>query len=520
MKWPGAVRYFLKLNRVIGGEIEMNKKANILLLFSDQHKASVLGCEGHSDVMTPNIDRLANEGLRFSRAYSQDAICVPSRSSMITGLYPRSIGCFSNDDRSTMMAKATSMQKTFQANGYRTGAFGKRHIFSECDEGWDVKAGHFYSENPEDNYVSWINEQGYGSAFARDWATEFGKCPNGMDDGIDYNISLMSTQVSELPETMTMEAFTKTRALQFMEECHEQEQPFFCFASFYRPHQPYTPLKAYMDMYPHDQWGAGVKVGSTIRMPETLHQAVEELPPYFRDQHNGTNRVWRLDLARKDEQLYRSYIAAYYALVTEIDSHVGDIMSAIKEMGITEETIIIYTSDHGDFVGSHGMVEKCASGHNVYEDTLRVPMIIKWDGIKAKGLKRDELVELVDLYPTLVDLCGLDGSIIYQELQGKTIRPLLDNSVCQPFRVSSVSENNAQITVITDRYKYGHWKIDNGEKDMLFDMKADPLEISNLISDDGYLEVVEKMKRYLKEFEDQIPSISVDECGYSENHTL
>ena len=151
------------------------QRPNVLVLFSDQHKADVLSCANHPDVATPNLDRLATGGIRFTRAYCQDAICAPSRCSMFSGLYPRTLGSLDNRDDTLVMQQVVSMQKTFQQAGYRTGAFGKRHLKHACDEGWDVAASHLYGESPRRNYVTWIQEQGYGQEFAHEWAAEFGK---------------------------------------------------------------------------------------------------------------------------------------------------------------------------------------------------------------------------------------------------------------------------------------------------------------------------------------------------------
>lgn len=499
--------------------LKRDKKPNVLLVFSDQHNASVLGCENHPDVMTPNLDNLAKSGVRYTRAYSQNAICVPSRTSMFSGLYPRTVGCFDNDDRSDVMKEVISLQKTFKINGYRTGAFGKRHIYSAVDDGWDEKAGHQYYENPENNYIKWINELGYGEAFAKDWAAEFSAPPENSGIFKEFPFTLLATKTSDLPENMTMEAYTALRSKEFMEECTKLGQPFFCFASFYRPHQPYTPLLRYYQMYPHDEWGDGLRKNSTIKIPHTLRQNPQELPSLFQDQHNGKNRVWRLDKARVDEQLYRDYIASYYALVTEIDSHVGALIETVKELGIEEDTIIIYTSDHGDFVGAHGMVEKCAAGHNVYEETLRVPMIFSWKGGILENVTTNQLVELIDVYPTLMKLCGLNPHESMQKIQGISQADFLVGRKSNS-RQYTVSENKIQITVVTDRYKLGIWKEEGYGVDLLFDRIKDSYEVVNLIDNPEYAEIKQQLKEYLDEWLSLVPKADESVCSTCERHTI
>ena len=463
-------------------------RPNVLFLFSDQHKASVMGYENHLDVSTPHLDQLALEGMHFRRAYCQDAICGPSRCSLFSGLYPRTLQCFDNSDKTPEMENVVSMQKAFQDAGYVTAAFGKRHLAKACDDGWSVTASHSWGENPDDNYVKWINEKGYAEEFALDWAAEFGKTPRGSAVGEEeIPFALLATRQSALPDDMTMEAFTKTQTNTFLEERAKDEQPFFCWASFYRPHQPYTPLKKYWDRHDRSRWGSGTNNGDAISQPESLHQDVSELPPMLLSQFAGKNRVWRLDKAREDEQLYRDYISAYYALVEEIDACIGEVLSQLEQLGLAENTIVIYSADHGDFVGAHGMVEKCAQGHNVFEDTLRVPLIFKWPGHIASGVENRDLTELVDIYPTLLDFCDVTPPDQKHSLQGQSlVRTLTGNGVVQ--RDFTVSENWSQSTLITDRYKLGVWQepADGRHRDfrefghMLFDLENDPGEIENI----------------------------------------
>jgi len=177
-----------------------------------------------------------------------------------------------------------------------------------------------------------------------------------------------------------------------------------------------------------------------------------------------------------------------------------------------ESTIIIYTSDHGDFVGSHGMIEKCAPGHNVYEETLRVPMIISWPGNISKGRVSDELVELVDLYPTLLALSEVPTPQTKHPLQGKSLATHLTQGT-NVGRVYLVSENWSQSTVITDRYKLGVWMEPENPNytdyrsfgDQLFDLQEDPGEVCNLLKSPGSEKIEQKLRSYLNEWIVQIP---------------
>jgi arylsulfatase A-like enzyme len=486
------------------------KKPNILLLFSDQHQADCMGFLNHPDVITPNLDKLAKSGTVFSRAYCQDGVCIPSRMSLMTGLYPRRLGMLHNSDKSSVVDEVVSLPSLLKENGYYTAAFGKRHLSAAADKGWDIHKGHSRGESPEDNYWRWIEEQGYLDEFQRDWGAE----NNGK-----YPIADLGTRISALPEDKTMEAYTAQETVKLIRQQKNRDKPFFCWASFYRPHQPYNAQKRFLDMYDYSAWGQGKIKGSAVKKPVTLNQPPETLPPGLQEWHQGKNKVWRLDKAAKDEQLFRFYIASYYALITEIDHHIGTIMKTLEEEGLLENTIVVYTSDHGDFAGRHGMVEKCALGHNVYEDTLRVPMIVSRPGVVKEGHRVDDLVEMFDLYPTLLELAdvklpetkhGIDATSLAAALTGgKSIK-----------RNYIVSENWSQATVITENHKLGIW-LDPTEYakerdfrsfgDMLFDRQADPGEVQNRVGNPDYAKVEKQLREYFDEFVRKVPATGKNE---------
>jgi arylsulfatase A-like enzyme len=484
----------------------MKSKPNVLLLFSDQHQAACLGAENHPDVSTPNLDALGEGGVRFGRAYCQDAICKPSRVSMMTGVHPRRLGIYDNSVVPGILQKTVPLSDFFSRNGYRTAAFGKRHLSPEIEAGWDIKKSHMASEGDDENYVRWIEDAGYINEFTSDWAAEFGHGPaesSTSEKEIPY--SHFAFRISELPDDKTMEAYTAQETIEFITESKQSSKPFFCWSSFYRPHQPYTPLGKYYDTYSSDQWGCGKRAASAqnipfdgIERPETLPRDFgkikQTLPPLLQSQYEGENRVWRIDKAMKNEQMYRDYLAAYYGLVSEIDHHIGEIVRTLKDQNLYDNTIIIYTADHGDFVGSHGMVEKCAQGHNVYEETLRIPLIIHYPRELQAGTVSEALVELTDLYPTLAQLIGEKIPEYGIPLSGQSLVPILKGSSGST-RKYSVSLNYSQATVITERYKLGIW-LDPGEGredidyrafgNMLFDRKSDPGELVNLYDDSQY----------------------------------
>lgn len=499
---------------------EVHKKPNVLILFSDQHNKKVMGFEGHPDILTPNLDKFAKEAVVFDKAYCTTGICAPSRSSLMTGLYSRTLGLLSNGEKTSVMNEVVSLATVFKQNGYKTYAFGKRHTSQAVDAGWDVQQSHLCNETPGNSYTEWVEKQGYGKEFASDWSAEFGKgspCSSYILEIIPD--ADLGTRISKLPENMTMEAFTTQLTVQMIKDQAKSDNPFFCWATFYRPHQPYTPLKKYIDLYDVSAWGSGRRTGGSIRKPASFYEPKENIPPMMQSIRDGGNKVWNVDKAFADEQLWRNHIGAYYALVTEVDHCVGEILKALDEAGIAEETIVIYTSDHGDFVGNHGMVEKAAAAQNVYEDILNIPLIIRYPGNKQNGKRTAELVSLVDIYPTLVELLGLSLPELKYPLQGKSMaQTLLDGKPMK--REYFVSESWSQATVITKDQKLGimldptaihaNWDYRNFG-DMFFDLKTDSLEVDNKINEKKYKKNIRKLRNHYIEFQTNVPSTGKDE---------
>ncbi|MFR9524296.1 MAG: sulfatase-like hydrolase/transferase [Rikenellaceae bacterium] len=500
-----------------------NEKPNIIFLFTDQHRADVFSYAGHPDVQTPNFDKMAEGGMVFTRAYSQDAVSGPSRTSLFTGLYPRTTGQMDNGAVKTdPVLNCVSLQSTLQENGYRTYAFGKRHLHDAPDKGWTETRAHSHSENPNSNYVKWIEEQGYADEFGQDWAAEFGKYPPGNSlAGTKYPTAKMGTRQTKLPSMFTMEAYSARNTIETIRKHAKSGEPFFCFTSFYRPHQPYNPLPEYWAKHDKSKWGEGRNNGGAVAMPATLREPAENLTPFMKNLRGNEKGIWCLGLAEEDEQLYRDYITAYYALVEEIDYWVGEIFRELEENGMAENTIIIYSSDHGEFIGNHGMIEKAAAGHNVYEETLRVPYMFYWKDKIDGNRKSSDLVELLDIYPTLVELTGSKLPEMKYELQGLSLADALlkDKSVDREY---TVSENWSQASIITKDSKLAIWldpelMYPNGARDwrnstnFLFYRQDDPTEVNNRYQELKDSDEVKKLEAYYAEFESKVPAIGKQE---------
>jgi len=477
-------------------------RPNGLFLFSDQHNAGIMSCAGHPNVHTPALDRLASGGVRFDRAYCQDGVCCPSRTSIFTGQYPRTLGMYDNGGlgprafEASVVSSLTPMQRHFRNAGYYTFTAGKRHLLPQMDPGWDYSAGNLLGgggwgteRNDTLNYWTWIEQQGLMDRMMKDWNCEFGRKEH----------TLLACGVSSLPPEATMEAFTARQTVEFLRSAKAKQQPFFAWSTFYRPHQPYTPQQKYIDQIDF----------ASLRLPDSLRQDPRELPPELcatrLSSHGG---CW--SCADADETAYRRYIGYYIALVHEIDHHIHTILDVLEKEGLAENTIVVYSSDHGDFVGGHGLPEKQAGGHNFYEETLRVPLIFNYPGKIASGVVRQDLVELVDLYPTLLDLCGMTPPKSHS-LAGRSLAETLRSQ--KPVgRKYVVSENWSQAAVITGDFKYGQWlQSGRGPKsdwrkwgNMLVERASDPSEVRNRIADPLLAAKSREMEGFLMEWVNKI----------------
>jgi arylsulfatase A-like enzyme len=472
----------------------MESKPNILFLFSDQHNARILGHAGHPDVLTPRLDALAAEGTHFSRAYCQDGVCAPSRVSMFTGQYPRTTGVIYNPDQPTRPNDLVPLQSHLKRHGYATAAIGKRHLKKSLEGDWDLTCTTLpHDHEPSDEYYwDWIRDEGHFEAFERDWNAEFGFRLEGNQS------ATMGSHISDLDPEHTMEAYTARKTIAFLRAQKDQDRPFFCWSSFYRPHQPYTPPRHWAEMYDFD----------ALEMPGSLFEPVGNLPPMLQHMRRNRNKPWCLGLAAEDPGLYRKFIGCYYALVTEIDHWVGQILDELDRLGLAENTIVIYSADHGDFVGAHGMIEKIHNGHNVYEDTLRVPLIIRTPEANQITGNRQDLVELVDLYPSLLDLAGVPAPQDYN-LPGRSLAPVLRDGTALGREVV-FSENYIQLTAITATEKLGAWIETQGEgfPDMFFDRTQDPDETRNMHGQPEAASRVEMLQEHMRAYVDRTPNVT------------
>jgi arylsulfatase A-like enzyme len=484
---------------------------NILCLVTDQHRADHLGCAGHPVVSTPNIDRIAESGVMFDRAYVANPLCMPARATLFTGRMPRGHGVRTNGI--PLDPRVPTMTAALRRAGYHTHAAGKVHLgnFSppqglpaedlRCEDWpesrvmWDsgrVRAlpRPYYGLESADfvgghsnwvwgDYVNWIAESHpevlpavRGEVKLEDWTALCG------EPGFK----------SAVPAELGYNNWIADRTIDFLREQAERDAPFFCWTSFPDPHHSYVAPRPFCDMYDPGE----------IPLPTRREGELEELPPFFKEIHDrGTDR-WRCmsgrfgSTARTDDEL-RHILALTFGMISCVDAAVGRILDAVTQLGLRDNTVICFLSDHGDMMGDHWMLNK---GPFHFEGLLRIPLIWSWPGHIESGVRRAGLASQVDFAPTVLDLCGVpipegrvppepEASHQLRPWPGYSLRPMLHGD----FRVRewAVVENDEDYlgtrvrTLVTERYKLTVYSgTDLGE---LFDLEQDPGELQNLWSD-------------------------------------
>jgi iduronate 2-sulfatase len=438
------------------------KKLNVLFIAADDLNND-LGCYGHPLVKSPHIDRLAARGVRFDRAYCQFPLCSPSRSSLMTGMRPDETKVYDLQKhfRETL-ADVVTLPQLFQRNGYFAARVGK--IYHYGNPGG-------IGTNGLDDEPSWnvrINPRGVD----RDEETVLTNRTPGRGLG-----SSLSFYASPAPDEEHTDGKVASETIRLIEQ--NRDRPFFIAAGFYRPHCPYIAPRKYFDLYPLDK----------IAAPSFSADEWKTIPPaalWVNSPHFGVST-----------QAQRESIQAYYASISFLDANVGRLVDALQRLGLADNTIIVFWSDHGYLLGQHGHWMKMT----LFEGSARNPLIIAGPGV-AKGKASGRTVELVDLYPTLADLCSLSDTP--KNLAGRSLRPLLKNpqdrwekpALTQVLR--GVGENAFMgYSVRTERYRYTEW--DEGRKGTeLYDYDRDPQELRNLSGDPKHANTLEMMKKLLR----------------------
>ncbi|NIK67292.1 sulfatase-like hydrolase/transferase [Paenibacillus sp. BK720] len=397
--------------------MKATKRPNIVMIIMDECKWNVLGSYGNPDAYTPHIDRLAAQGMQFEHAYVTFPKCVPSRAALMTGRYPHVEGHRTLPGFEVRKDENNLVLELKRA-GYTTGIFGKNHTME----------GEFLSECFDEKGIRW------GKGVPRD-RREF-----ETDDSLFrafYRGDFSGTD--EMADTLS------TRdAIDFIERRSQEDQPFFLLLNYHFPHPPYADIEPYISIIRE----------RNIKLPVRVDiNSVPQIMQVYRE-------VYDLEHLKDDD--WRKVVEGYYSMVSYVDDQIEKMVQSIDNAQIAEDTVLILTSDHGDFAGEHVGVEKWDTVF--YDCLVRVPLIIRWPGVVAAG-RTDAMTENIDLAPTLLELCGLDaqdwmqGKSLYKLLMGET-----DSHKEEVFCEGGVEESALTRTVMLDsedhkkRQPNYHWK--------------------------------------------------------------
>lgn len=442
-----------------------SSKPNILLIISDDLTTTAVGAYGNSIAKTPHIDQLAREGLLFQNAYSQYPVCGPSRASLMFGYYPSATQTYGYvSGRENVGDSRKSMAEFFKDKGYYTARVSKIYHMGVPI---DIETG----SDGQDDLASWterFNSQG------PEWKSEgFAELVQNNPDGkIERKGGNVMTIVhSENGDLAQSDGKTAQKAIELLKS--HQNEPFFLAVGLVRPHVPFVAPKEYFSHFPWQE----------IVPPPIVKGDLEGIP------EKGINYVTTQNSEMSFAQKQKA-IAAYLASVSFMDAQVGKILNALKAEGLEDNTIVIFTSDHGFHLGEHDFWMKVS----LKEESVRVPLILKGPGITSA--KSNSLVELLDLYPTLTDLAGFG---VPPNLQGKSLKPILKNP---PHKIRdfafSVTHGGNSYLIRTDRWAYIQYGKNAEEGLELFDMHQDPGQFQNLAKLDYYQPIVTELKDLLQ----------------------
>lgn len=454
-----------------------NNKPNVLFIIADDLTATAVSSYENKMSHTPNIDNLAAEGTKYTRAYTQYPVCGPSRASLMFGYYPNATTTYGYvSGRENVGPSRKSLTQLFKDNGYYTARVSKIYHMGVPI---DIETG----SNGQDDEASWterFNSQG------PEWTAE-GEAelvqnnPYGLKPRKGGNV--MTIVKADGDDLAHSDGKTAEKAVELIKQ--HKNNPFFLAVGLVRPHVPFVAPSKYFEPYPHEQ----------MVLPPKVENDWDDIPA------RGINYVTSVNGEMSEEQEKKA-VAGYYASVAYMDAQVGKILKALKEEGLEDNTIVVFTSDHGFHLGEHRFWMKVS----LHEESVRVPLIIKVPG-KAPAVC-NSFSELLDLYPTLADLAGIEAS---KGLQGKSLVKTLNNPQVEVRDFAfSVSQGGKSFLVRNHKWAYIQYDEDAGAGMELFDMEYDAKQYNNLAYNPAYDDVVKEMQLKLTE---KLKSIRKNDLG-------
>ena len=444
------------------GAKESSQVENVLFILSDDLKASLPGCYGNTVCKTPNLDRLADRGMVFERAYCQGLACAPSRPSFMRSVYPGG----SN--------KGLTIGEVLQKRGMHTARVGKvfhmpvPHAQLDGSNGADVEAcwTERYNTKSAETFTPGLYRLLNKGIVTREIEGRDAKGPNRM----------WATVEADSDGSDQADHMCATKAIELLKQRKEAGKPFFLAVGFVRPHFPMVQPKKFFDMYPF----------ATMKLPESVPNDRDDIPGVGRESYHGGGLN---ELTEGRQRMWQAYCAS----VTFMDQQLGRVLDELERLGLRETTAIVFTTDHGYHLGEHGFWQKM----DLHEEVVRVPFIVSVPGMKPGRSK--SFVELVDIYPTCMALLGAPTP---DTVQGKSLVPLLRDP-------SATVRDNTALSIHTTRGGFGlraaNWAyMVYGSKDggtgqeELYDMVKDPRQFTNIAKDPQYAEMLKEARAKLK----------------------
>lgn len=485
------------------------KKPNIVFIVTDQQQRGTLSCyDADTLCQTPNLDQLASEGIVFDNAYASFPVCTPARASMQTGMYPfkhgmqnnsYSPGCLVNELPQTDYLLSRQLKQA----GYSVGHTGKWHLGQGEVDRTKFDRNLKYIEFPEQAIQarSMPTDVGYeGDDFpghgAGGWNypqfREYLK-ENNLELTIENKISghyygHFAAEVTSPVET-TIEHYLTDRAIHYMDQFLNREEPFMMAVHFWGPHEPYIAPSDTLDLY--------------------RDMTIPPWPSFDEDQTDKPNIHNVKRSKAKDWASFEPYVKHYYAVMTHIDRQVGRLVNYLKEKGIYEDTVIMFCADHGESLGVHGGL--CDKGFFMYDETCRIPLIVKPQQEGGEGgRKAQEMVGTCDLYATMLDYAGIKE--LHPGVDGRSMVPIVEGITPEDWPDAVVTEFTGLGSLLyTQRMiRMGDYKyvFNSGDTDELYHLKSDPHELKNLVCDEQYGDVLLHMRKrleaWMEEHEDHL----------------
>ncbi len=479
LKWMGMGAAALSFPSSANAQ---NKRPNILFIFTDDHATHAISAYGSKINKTPNIDRIANEGMIFNNSFCTNSICCPSRAVILSGKHSHLNGVLTN--RESFDGSQTTFPKLLQQSGYQTALVGKWHLKSD-PTGFDY------------------------------WKVLYGQGPY-------YNPPMKTPEGREEHTGYTTEVITD-EAMNWLKNGRDQEKPFLLMLQHKAPHRNWQPGPDYLTMYDDeaipepadlfDDYDERTSAAKTQEMTIAEHMNKRDLklvPPgnlteeqleQWNAAYEPKNKAFEEANLEGDELVrwkYQRYVKDYLRCIASVDDQVGRVLDYLDESGLAQNTVVIYSSDQGFYLGDHGWYDK----RWMYEESLKMPFVIRWPNVIDAGSENNDLIQNLDYAETFLDIAGVD---IPSEMQGNSLVPLLKGKTPADWRESiyyhyheypAVHSVNKHYGVRTERYKLiYYYEIDEWE---LFDLQRDPHELNSIYDNPFYKDIIQELKQELK----------------------